>query len=188
VFRSSVQAIDQRCYDTLVDISEPLRERLLRHPRLRLEHAADAMRRYALQVPEQYRIGGLQGARGGHHDFMISETRLMPSRLLHDAWDDDEFPEPGVSICKYWFGTKDGKIIHRVQPRVVVSLHALARWFERSGARSHDTLFQDIALLVDASEENEVPCRGGAWLGPTIIADNEGRGVRVRSIRTWVER
>jgi hypothetical protein len=188
VFRAAVQQVDQRCHDTLVDIAQPLRERLARKPRLRPEHVFEAIRSYHALVPVECRIGALQGARGGKTDFIVQETRLMPSRLKCDDWGDDEFPEPGVSLCTQWFGTKDGRLLHRVQPRTAVSLHALARFFERSGVRDHATLIGEIAALADADEKRDATPTpsGGLWLGTIITANGDDGAIRLRDVRTWV--
>jgi hypothetical protein len=185
VFRGLVQHVDQRVHDALVDIAQPLRKRLREHPRLRSEQASGALRLYHLLVPEQCRIS-IDAARH-KTDFMVVEQRLMPSRLRHDDWGDSEPAEPGISICKLYFGTKDGKVIHRVHPRVAVSLHAIARRVERGADRSHDALLADIAILVNADGEDvPTPASDGQWLGNSIIAQDDGKPCRLLNVRTWV--
>jgi hypothetical protein len=43
------------------------------------------------------------------------------------------------------------RLSERWHPIALVSAHALARWFERSGKRDHSVLVRELAVLADAS-------------------------------------
>jgi hypothetical protein len=48
-------------------------------------------------------------------------------------------------------------------------------------------LLRDLAMLADAGEEGEcVNTPDGFWLGGTVDADDTGRAVRLRNVRTWL--
>ena len=74
-------------------------------------------------------------------------------------------------------------------PVAIVSLHALARWFERSGLRDHAALLTALAVLADAAEDGdevETP-DGGRWLGGIEpMRGTDRQTAHARNIRTWL--
>jgi hypothetical protein len=81
----------------------------------------------------------------------------------------------------------DGKLLWRLHPQANVSLHALARRIERGHKRDHAALLRDLAVLADAGEEGErVDTGEGSWFGPVIDADDQGRRIRMRNVRSWL--
>jgi hypothetical protein len=66
-------------------------------------------------------------------------------------------------------------------------LHALGRWFERSGLRDHSALVRDLSVLAETDESAErVQTRDGFWLGAVVEAlnDHDGKGVKLRNVWT----
>ena len=116
----------------------------------------------------------------------ISEMRIAVSWLRHDKWDEDH-KEQGLSLCRFTLVGMDGKLHLRWLPLANISLHALARRIERGREHDHATLLRDLTVLADAGEEGErVNTPDGFWLGGTVDAEDTGRAVRLRNIRTWL--
>jgi hypothetical protein len=81
------------------------------------------------------------------------------------------------------------RVVETWVPIASISMHALARWFERSGFRQQEALIAALATLVDApAEVEQVTTERGYWLGGVIdVMDHQlGREVPLRSTRTWV--
>jgi hypothetical protein len=169
----------------LEQITTPLRLRLRRHPSLRLEQVAAVARNYPLLIPAQYRIGLVEAAR--HKvTFGISELRVTSSRLTNGNWDTPE-PEPGLSVCRFHFIVRNGKMTERWLPVANVSLHGLARRIERGRDRSPEAVLADIEVLATASGgEVETPRSEGCWLGEVVTARIDGRPVELMNVRTWI--
>jgi hypothetical protein len=188
MFRSAVKAEDKQVDVALAMITTPLRARLRRHPRLRPEAPMGTLRTWAESMPTSFRLGH---PRIAHHktEFAIAEHRLSASWISDRSWGDDAPQERGVSICKLTFAAQRGKLVKTWQPLATVSLHALGRWFERSGERDQSALVRDLALLIAASDEAEkIDTPGGFWLGAVINAvdDVAKKGVKLRNVRTWI--
>jgi hypothetical protein len=82
------------------------------------------------------------------------------------------------------------RFVETWEPVAKVSMHALGRFFERSGMRDHDALVAALAGLVGASAEMErVPAAGGVWLGDVVRATHNGQdkgSCLIRNVRTWL--
>jgi hypothetical protein len=186
VFRAEVKLVDVAMDRALDLICKPLNARLKRHPRLRAEMLADVARQYERLIPSQFRIGPIEGTKH-KGEFAIVERRLCVSWLTHDDWVAPEMREPGLSICRFTFSVHQGRLRQHWTPLANVSLHALARHEERRHDRSQAALRHDLALLADAGEDGEkVPTPGGFWLGSVITAGDNGRMIKMRSVRTWL--
>jgi hypothetical protein len=188
-FRNAVKLVDV-AFDAALDIiAAPLRARLQRHPKLRAEMLPDVARQYDQLIPSQYRIGKIDGAKH-KTEFAIRERRICVSWLKHDEWDPEQH-EPGVSICKFTFSMHQGRLRTRWTPLINVSLHALARRVERHHDRSHEALLRDVAQLADTGDiaGDRIDTPNGWWLGSVInAADEHGRTIRMRNVRTWISR
>jgi len=187
-FRSRVKAVDVEMDVALVPITAPLRARLKRHPNLRAEMIAGFSRSYRMTIPATYRIGSIEGARHGR-EFAMRETRLSASWITDDAWDADH-REQGLSICRFTLAVQDGRLRQVWTPVVSISLHALARRFERGRDRSSAAVLADMERLASPADEADerVPTADGHWIGDVITAGDGGAGrtLRLRSIRTWL--
>ena len=169
VFRDQVRAVDLAMDAALAMITEPLRARLGRHPKLRNEMVVGTARLYSMLVPPQFRLGAVEATRQ-RTEFAIVERRIAVSWLRHDEWTDPEHREPGVSICKFVLAMTDGKLLWRLHPQANVSLHALARRIERGHEHDHTALLRDLAALADAGEEGGRVATGeGFWFGPPSV-------------------
>jgi hypothetical protein len=100
----------------------------------------------------------------------------------------DVYDEQGVAVTRVEVKQEGRKLHQRWGPYALVSLHGLARWFERSSHRDHSLLVRDLALLVEAPPERDaVRTPDGFWLGevrPMKSAKDRTQGIR--SVRTFV--
>jgi hypothetical protein len=188
VFRNQVAIEDKQIDAALNAITPPLCERLRKHPKLRPEMPMSCIRAWAETVPAVFRVGRARVA-VVRTEFAIREVRISTSWLHNDDWNNDE-RERGLSVCELVFAVHKAKLIARWTPVACISLHALARRIERSAERDHAALTRDLALLVEAREAQveRVNTPGGFWLGAVIEAmhDQEGKGVTLRNVRTWL--
>jgi hypothetical protein len=187
VFRTAVQAEDRVVDRALNVIARPLKERLRRHPKLRPEQPMGVLRQWAQSVPTGFLLGHPHVV-CLRTEFAITEHRISSSWLYNDEWNNDE-RERGLSVCRFVFAVRRGKLTLRWTPVACVSLHAMGRWFERSGLREHEALTAALAVLVETDESLErVNTRDGFWLGGVVEAmnDAEHKGVKLRNVRTWL--
>jgi hypothetical protein len=189
-FRTSVRDEDVAFDNAVRTIAAPLAARLHRHPRLRHEHIAIAAKLYQASVPATFRIGEVEIVRD-RKAFAISETRLTSTWMKSSAWE-KEYDEPGVAICRHVLAMHVGKLPVRWTAHSIVSLHALARFYERSGARDPARLLAELAVLATAEHsEREVSVAtpsDGFWLGEvaTMWGPHQKQSP-VLAIRTWVD-
>ena len=84
----------------------------------------------------------------------------------------------------------DEKRLHITSiPRANLSLHAHARYLQRTGLRSPDALMSDLAPLIDSDLAiDRVPCPSGQWVGEVCIATDKAREryFRCRIVRTFM--
>ena len=74
--------------------------------------------------------------------------------------------------------------------RGFVSMHALGRWFERTGHRDHERLLADLAVLAAAGDDDDrvATPEGGYWLGSMETMGGTDRVTALaRNVRTWVD-
>jgi hypothetical protein len=138
-------------------IGSPLRRRIARYPDRPPRECLlrDLERRWRDTDPQRFRLDFHSGWQG--RNFHIREravTVVEAFRLLH--WNDDDY---GVSVMDTWMRVDRGRVSAGVRSRMWVGSHALARWYQRSGARSDERLLQDIGLgaMIDTHDENAFP-------------------------------
>ena len=188
-FRNEVRATDIQMDKALATICKPLKARLARTTKLRAAMLPDFGRSYQQSIPERYRIGTITAARD-RVEFAITETRLVVSWLIDDAWNNPGAREQGVTICKFTLYVRGGKLRQYWTPLCNVSLHAIGRRLERGCDRSSEALTRDLARLAEAGDDGErVDTEGGFWLGSMTNASNSGTGnvIRIRNVRTWFD-
>jgi hypothetical protein len=138
-------------------IGAPLRRRIARYPdrRPRDDLLCDLERDWRKASPQQFRLE-FRSSRPGK-DFFILEravTVLDAFRLVH--WDDNDY---GVAVMDTWMEVTGGRARAGVRSRMWIGSHALARWYQRSGARSDERLLHDISLgaAVDTYDRKAFP-------------------------------
>jgi hypothetical protein len=182
VFRQAVMAEECRVTAMLPCVINPVTQRLARKPRLRREQEIDFLRGWR-GVPSRFRLS-FDDTRDADDCLVATEVRLGSLQLRFRDWMDWE---SGVSITRVRVTTNRAMVFHAA-PYVILSLHALARWFERTGRRTHEELLADIAPLATANEEDDsVHTRVGVWIGEfRMLATGNDTQFDVRAVRTYV--
>jgi hypothetical protein len=164
----------------LIHATKPIRARLDRKPSLRPDHF-ELLRQAWDSMPQKYRLAN--EATGNHKHFRFNEARLFPADVVKETWS-----EQGVAIQLNVLNWRSGELQHHVQPLVLVSLHALGRWFERSGSNDADRLLLDLKPLIYADQKaKRVPCGSGTWIAELVTADRDGTSDHVLRIKTFIE-
>ncbi len=180
-FRQDVMRTDDRLLTALPRITAPLQRRLARKPGLRQDAAIDFARAWRMATGP-YRLAHDADVRA-KDSITITELRLAATGWRHPHW---ETWEDGVGIVHVQLTTQGGFKVETT-PLVVVSLHALARWFERTGQREHKLLVNDLTPLLAGRDAERVVVRAGIWLGGLIVAyDKLHRPFRLRAVRTFL--
>jgi hypothetical protein len=189
LFRDEVKRVDVRMNEALAAIARPLVARLRRHPRLRHELIAAAVKIYHATTPAEFRLGEIE-VNPDRDAFLIAETRATATWINIAAWNNDDATEPGVAVARFALAMRPGRgMVQAWIPRGIVSLHALARRLERGADRSHDALLADLAVLTAAGADDDrmATPSGGFWLGPMeVMGGTDKVTARARNVRTWV--
>jgi hypothetical protein len=177
-------------------IGAPLRRRMARYPgrRPRDHMLRDLERDWRDAKPQHFRLEFQAEWRG--KNFFIREravTVVEAFRLLH--WNDDDY---GVSVMDTWMGVERDHLSAGVRSRMWIGSHALARWYQRSGARSDERLLRDIGLgsVIDTDDRTAFPDlddvripvngTGEGWRGAMMLPpDDEDEGL-VFYVKTFV--
>jgi hypothetical protein len=166
-------------------IGAPLRRRVARYPDRRPRDTLlhDLERGWRKAQPQQFRLD-FRSARQGTN-FFISEravTIVDAFRLAH--WNDDDY---GVSVMETWVKVDRDRASAGVRSCMWVGSHALARWYQRSGARSDERLLRDIDIgaTIDTHDRGAFPdlddvrvpvnAAGEGWRGAMMLPP-EGEG------------
>jgi hypothetical protein len=188
LFRDEIKAVDVRMDKALAVVAKPLVARLRRHHRLRHELIAVAVKTYRMTIPAEFRFGEIE-VRPDRDAFEIAELRATATWINSRDWDSDA-TEAGVAIarCSMAMRPKVG-LVHVWMPVAIVSLHAVARWFERSGSRDHGCLLADLAALTAPGDDDDrVATPGGFWRGEMEVMEGTDKvTARARNVRTWVD-
>jgi hypothetical protein len=138
-------------------IGAPLRRRVARHPdrRPRGSLLHDLEREWREAIPQQFRLS-FQSAKQGNNFFIAERavTIVDTFRLVH--WNGDDY---GVAVMETWLKVDRDRVDAGVRSCMWVGSHALARWYQRSGARSDERLLHDINIgaTIDADDRETFP-------------------------------
>jgi hypothetical protein len=186
-FRGAIKAEDTRYDEVVASIAAPLRARLQRHPRLRHEQIAQAVRCYQGFVPSKYRIGKVEIERDRSR-FSIREVRICPAWFNNSLWHNDNYREPGCAVCRFNLFAEPGRLRRVIKPIAVASLHALGRRLQRGRGRDHPALVRDLGLLADAPDGGDAvatPEADGSWIGGMVQMNSQDGWSTARAVRTW---
>jgi hypothetical protein len=166
-------------------IGAPLRRRIARYPDRRPRDGllVDLERSWREVKPQQSRLD-FQSTKRGKKLFIMERavTILDAFRLSH--WSDDDY---GVAVMETWRGVDRDQAGAGVRSRMWIGSHALARWYQRTGARSDERLLHDIDLgaTIDTHDRESFPelddvrvpvnATFGGWRG-AIMLPPEGEG------------
>jgi hypothetical protein len=150
-------------------IGAHLRRRMARYPdrRPRDGMLRDLERSWRNVEPKQFRLEFCSTWQG-RNVFMMERavTTLRAFRLAH--WDSNDY---GVEVLDTWFEVRGGRTLAGVRSRMLIGSHALARWYQRSSAKSDEQLLKHIRVGadVDTSDRGTFPDLDDirVWVGAT---------------------
>jgi hypothetical protein len=180
---SRVHQVDQVALRVVKSITAPLQARLNRHPVLRAEQTSGTEWAWRGQVPAEFRVGPVRIQRRGRHELRITETRICAQLLRRVDWDE---AERGLGIVEIGVHVSDGTLRGISELRASISLHAIARRFER-GPRDEAGVLDDIAVLADVTgTADRIETEHGRWLGKSIETQSAGGRFSMYTARTWI--
>jgi hypothetical protein len=178
-----------------IALLRPAKERHARYPgrKIRPEMLAELGRRWRYQLPAKFRISFLAhttNAKGS-----IIERRLGIGHM--ERVDDPDWTghEDGVWIIEARFiAGNDGARSHHVL-LANFSLHAIARWYQRSGRAGDAELMDAMSVVANldlakleggGGMKITTDTDGGGWRGqPAMVEDGEMKH-QVVTVRTWL--
>jgi hypothetical protein len=190
-----VTAENEQFLRQYTSLLRPVKDRHARCPgrKLRPEMLAEMGRRWRYHMPTKFRISFT--AHTATSKGTITERRLGIGRI--ERIDDPDWTgqEDGVWVIEARFvAGNDGGRSHSVLLSNF-SLHALARWFQRSGHSSDTELMRDMNLVanIDVSQHEggggvriRTDSDGGNWRGRLASVDDGVSTHRVIVVRTWL--
>lgn len=124
---------------------------------------------------------------------MIRELRIISAESRLDDWDEEKF-EPGFAIVAMQLEVAPPRF--RFDPVVLcsVSLHGMARWFQRSFCCTREGLIDNLRpLALAATDERlaipgdfEVPAGDGRWAGLVLELTDRQPAVRILAVRSFI--
>jgi hypothetical protein len=183
-------AADDEAYLRAVDaISQPVIERLRRHPGRSLRPAmlADFVQQWISTEHRLYRLdlhAKLERVRA-----TLTERRLCAGKVRRV--DDPLSSEDDIAVNEVELVVDKADV--RLQSRCLCtfSLNAVARYWQRSGATDEESLMRDMDMVATADRSELVAgagfkvstdANGGGWRGRAVLQD----GLSVIAIRTWL--
>jgi hypothetical protein len=185
--------------DMFKQISKPVFDRLIRYPQRKLRDGD--LRNFARQwktTPDRFRLIfqtrlDVRGCAG-----RIAEVRLQTAKLSFPEWN-ESVEEPSITITMHCLKVPlKGRNPAISRCVATISLHALARRFQRGKDKSHEAICEDFLALFLANiadyetfptDENfSIPTADGAWLGLTCEVDTEDqKSHRQFVVRTFMD-
>lgn len=190
VFRNRILANDDRVGPAIGAITAYARDVLRRRHTYRPEHFKHLERAWRLTIPDMGRLA--YAAKQGRDSLTIADTRICSSTFHKAAWMSD-FGEHSLTLIIYSGRFTSGHIDIESVPLSTVSLHALARRFQRSFDSSDQAVLRDLSLisrnandLLNTSSFRQ-PAGDGAWHGETVtVATCEKPAQRILATRTFI--
>jgi hypothetical protein len=180
VFRQTVHVENEKMCSFLLNTMQPIIERLERKPSLRPEHLS-LIRQAWDSMPQQFRLSS--EFTGNHKHFRFNEARVFAAqweKAGDELWNSSE---PGIMLQLNVLDWRSGNLESFILPRALIGLHALGRWFERTGSSDTDSLLQDLRPLIGAEHNvKRVPCERGTWIGEPVSIERDN----VVRIKTFV--
>ena len=190
VFRNRILASDDRVGPAIGAITAYARDVLRRRHTYRPEHFKHLERAWRLTIPDMGRLA--YATERGKDSLTIADARICSSTFHKAAWKND-FGEHSLALIIYSGRFTSGHIDIESMPVSAVSLHALARRFQRSFDSSDQAVLRDLSqitlnanALLNKSSFRQ-PAGDGAWHGETVtVATCEKPAQRILATRTFI--
>jgi hypothetical protein len=188
-----VLAEDRAGVPIMVSIKRALGQRLRRKPTIRSEMCIELARIWQT-MPSTWRIGELS-IKHPPKGFAITEARWCCGTNQFNSWNDSD-TEPGIAAVLIQISAgAHTTASFQVTPVCILSLHALARRFQRGVDRRLAAVRHDLDTLVDLIPKCQDDTKmfavpGGAWVGDlsnTLLSEAPERRVAVWHVRTFYD-
>jgi hypothetical protein len=187
--RRDVQVADAIFNVAVPKITDALRDRLrVRRPTSKSmsQMARDVVTSWHATIPSRFRLEFDSAASA--RSVEVVEARVGGSRWSTYGLFEDE---RGISVNIVVLRTVARDVSVVIHPVANVSLHALARRFQRGENSSVEAVLRDLGALAEppAGSVDAVATSDGVWLGEITDANDTGqpgRTVRLRSVRSFV--
>jgi hypothetical protein len=164
-------------------------EIMSRRHSFRPEHLSHLERQWRTTIPALGRLGFATERRKGR--LVVADVRLFASSFRRLSWRDDAYEDAlSLFISSGRFGPDQVSIKHL--PIAAISLHAIARRYQRSFDSSDEAVFRDlseIALHVGDLLGLAIfrqPAGDGGWHGSTVQSSYNNCEQRILSVRTFI--
>jgi hypothetical protein len=138
----------------------PIAERARRNPTPRYERSVEAVRAWECNVPRDGRLDITVELE--RKSLSISDLRLSYALYSKDDW--VAYHTPSLLINRYDLQASHGHTGLKTTTLALLSLHTLARWYERSGSHSEAVLFNDLLFLAHTCDALRAMARKtGRW-------------------------
>jgi hypothetical protein len=176
-------------------IGAPLRRRIERYPdrRPREGMLRDLERHWRSVQPQQFRLH-FHCAWQGKEVLMTERavTVLNAFRLPH--WDANDY---GVEVVDTWLEVSRRRVDAGMRSRMWIGSHALARWYQRSGARSDARLLHDLGIAAgfastdrkafpDLDDVRVSVSSAASWRGAMMVAPEADDDELVFYVKTFL--
>jgi hypothetical protein len=192
-FRKAVLVADGRFLAIAGAGLKPLQDRLRRKPDLREDLIVDFLRYWREQVAnDPFHVMWSAKPDRKFRTLEVTECRLSASVWRDDSWAEPAF-ENGVSLTKTVLTMGHGTLSSAYTPLVVVSMHALARRYERASDARQRAVLADLSDCVRSANwyphagDYVIDVDGGRWLGSCTTAQSDHRAtVGLYAVRTFL--
>jgi len=172
----------------LTQALQPLQRRLDRRATLRADLLTDAERRWREAVPSFGRLV-MVAARQDRRAPVFCELRAMAGKFRFESWPTGY--EPGLILVLTLVELQCRALLTRQLNVAVVSLHALARRYQRGQDTTEAAIFSDLADLAPYARTPDalggtafaLPVHGGAWCGERVVVRDD----LVLAVRTYLD-
>jgi len=184
--RRRLNEADARIETAVNRVMTPLLRRLDRRPALRPAMLIDAERHWRGIVPA---FGRLEMEVDGNNlrSPCFVELRVVCGESRYADWSDNGL-EPGVLVAWYSVEVAERAFESRLVSLASVSLHALARRYQRGQDTTEAAIFADLAALARdfravTSPRFTVAVPGGVWVGESVNVD----AAQILAVRTYYD-
>lgn len=150
-----------------------------------------------LQLEQRWRgipsPGGIsQTCSRERHGIVLSDTRIRPEIMISEAWADGG-KEPAITVVVTTLEVSRRRAATTSTTLASFSLHAMARFYQKSFAPTDEALREDIAaiaaaapILTETEGRFDLPTGHGTWFGVTAdFKDIYGRSAPTANVRTF---
>jgi hypothetical protein len=191
-FRNSIDSTDAQVNETIEAMGAYGLEIIRRRYSFRYEQLQHIERTLRLGLPENGRLALTHVMNKRKGKLIVCDIRVVAGTFRHLDWADESFEESlSLVIIDSRFGP--GTVRIKNMAIAAISLHAIARRYQRSFNHRDKSVLKDLSsLALNANKllENDGDFRcetgDGAWIGKRMLAEHHDVPQRILAVRTWL--